>query len=178
MGPMILLIGVGVVLVVIIVANLMNHAGGHVAAMRRLAGRFPSQLAAMDSRAGRGTMVLQELLDEDPLGPDPRRPTRIPRPYIVNVRMRFDDAYLHLALDAGPIGPKAGASIPWAAISMRTRETPKHWGEIAALEAGGFLLALPAHIVEPYLTEAGVRGAGDDVVDVEYREVVEPDRDR
>lgn len=180
MTGLMLAILVGVLLAAVIFSNVLNLLGGHHAVLKRLGEAFPAQPPAMDAAKGRGMLLLQELpvVPEMPIEPDPRRPGGMPgawskRPYLVNTRLTFDESFLHLALDSGPLGPRREASVPWSAMTLRTRETPKHYGEIAAVEAGGFLLALPAHALEPYLQAAGIV---EDVVDVEYRAVEDDDR--
>ncbi|MDX2116113.1 MAG: hypothetical protein SFZ24_10925 [Planctomycetota bacterium] len=169
MAGIALMVLLGVVLALIIVTNLMSYMGGHVAALSRLAERFPPQPAAPEAARSAGQLVMQELPTEEPNPPDPRRPPAGSRVYMFRARVALDSDMLHIALDSGPLGPHREASIPWSALRLTSAQTARHWGQLAAVEAGPFMLALPAHLVKPFLEPE----KHDDAVDVEFREVSE-----
>jgi hypothetical protein len=159
---MAVLLIVGIMAVIVIASNLSNMVGGGPGLMRELGERFPPQPEGLGGVQEAALMVLQRLETGEV---DPRRPNVI-SPKLVRVRMVLDETHLHLRLDAGLLGPNRRASIPWDAMSLRTSQTIKHAGESATVEAGGFMLGLPAHLVLPYIVP------GDQsVVDVDFREV-------
>lgn len=163
MGMAVLLI-FGLMALIVIASNVSYLFGGGPGLMRELGERFPAQPEGTGGVREAATMVMQRVESS----PDPRRRGGA-SPKLVRVRLVLDEKHLHVKLDAGILGPDRRASVPWDVMTLVTRTEVKHWGEMASVEAGGFMLGLPSHLIVPYVVPGG-----DSVVDVDFREVGGP----